>query len=439
MDGSVSLVRLEATGPGASPAAVDGSLLCGNSKTGPADAPVSAAQRQSARRWSTRRWSARPHEKFVVSVAWAPDGRLCASGSADRTAVLHRFDGAAPVEGDARAPGPETSGPETSGPETSGPEASGPEACDEGLREVRRFHFRDAVECVAFVRCPARPPEFPRPPELTPDGPSPAAGPSPGTDPSPPPETHLLVCCRGTNYLHYVPVASLAPWRVNMNARGDDHVSFCATQATASPARPDLLVVATDTGRVLLFRTGAPQILGELHGLPTPAGYLASECSVTRVAVDPLGAYVAAASGADPSSAVLVWCLGRRSAREVGGGVMTAAGAPAAGAPGALFGSPVARLAAHGALVRSLDFCPVAVGAGGEKDDGRGERPGPAGERAAELARGGPPPAPPARRLRRLATASFDKSVRIWGPGRAEPDDDAAPGGSTRAPSVFVE
>eukprot|EP00941_MAST-03F_sp_MAST-3F-sp1_P000297 g297.t1 len=296
--------------------------------------------------WS---FTLRLHKKFVVSVAWSKNGSFCAFGSSDKQASLWKFtmptSKAVPLEN--------------------------------VLSEVKRFYFRDAVECLLFVTCEKQDPEFD-------DGKiSCSEGDSNKNDGTTEVE-HLLVACRGTNYLHYVPLDSLQPRRVNMNSNGDDHISFCATQVVVSPVLPSLLFVATDTGRILLFCTGTSQQLGELHGLPTPTGYLSSAVSVTRISIDPSGVFVMACNPADPTNSVFVWCLGITSEKfrveyfkeeessssnnfeEIGGALHS----------GRL--RLIAKLQGHKQLIRSLDC----NGMGGSKIT--------------------------------LATASFDKSVKLW-------------------------
>lgn len=67
--------------------------------------------------------------------------------------------------------------------------------------------------------------------------------------------TTVAVALRGTNYLRLVSSTDCAELtRVNMNAAGDDHVSFSATALALSPAGQYLAVV-TDKARVLVLRT----------------------------------------------------------------------------------------------------------------------------------------------------------------------------------------
>ncbi|DBB06686.1 TPA: hypothetical protein ACH3X1_012194 [Trebouxia sp. C0004] len=73
----------------------------------------------------------------------------------------------------------------------------------------------------------------------------------PGAEPS---DQLLAVALKNTNYLRLFDVHQLKEHsKVNMNARGDDHVSFSASHLAVSPCQRYLLV-STDGSRIIMFR-----------------------------------------------------------------------------------------------------------------------------------------------------------------------------------------
>jgi hypothetical protein len=61
---------------------------------------------------------------------------------------------------------------------------------------------------------------------------------------------------RDDNYLHYIDCETWVETKVNMNANGDDHVSFTVLDLARSPGDERFLLAATDKSRHIVFRTG---------------------------------------------------------------------------------------------------------------------------------------------------------------------------------------
>jgi WD40 repeat protein len=80
--------------------------------------------------------------------------------------------------------------------------------------------------------------------------------------------TTAAVALRDSNYLRLYDTRALAELPpVNMNAAGDDHVSFYARHLAPSPCGRFLLV-STDGARMLVLRTDGWGHCRALHGLP---------------------------------------------------------------------------------------------------------------------------------------------------------------------------
>lgn len=78
-----------------------------------------------------------------------------------------------------------------------------------------------------------------------------------------------VVAIRSSNYLRLLSMRQLQEeGRVNMNALGDDHVSFTASHLAASPDGAYLLV-STDGPRIIMFRIQGWQQVRNFYGLPT--------------------------------------------------------------------------------------------------------------------------------------------------------------------------
>jgi len=108
----------------------------------------------------------------------------------------------------------------------------------------------------------------------------------------------LLVGVRNDNYLRAIDVTTLRETaKYNMNARGDDHVSFTAMHIAASPDG-NFVLVATDRHRAILFRTGTARQVRNFYGT-TNDSY-----SSPRVAWSVCGQFVYSTS---QDNAIYVW------------------------------------------------------------------------------------------------------------------------------------
>lgn len=79
--------------------------------------------------------------------------------------------------------------------------------------------------------------------------------------------TQLIIAVREDNYLHYINTETLQEHFVNMNATGDDHVSFTALDMSLSPDGKFVLV-STDRNRLIMFATGTPFQARNFYGVP---------------------------------------------------------------------------------------------------------------------------------------------------------------------------
>ncbi|KAI8063432.1 WD40-repeat-containing domain protein [Gilbertella persicaria] len=80
-------------------------------------------------------------------------------------------------------------------------------------------------------------------------------------------KNQLVVGVRDDNYLHYTHLDSLASYRVNMNATGDDWVSFSPVCLSANHG---LLLCTTDhaSGRTILFKAGSDKQVQNYYIFP---------------------------------------------------------------------------------------------------------------------------------------------------------------------------
>ncbi|KAK9824547.1 hypothetical protein WJX72_011229 [[Myrmecia] bisecta] len=147
----------------------------------------------------------RPHTKYCVRMRWSPEGAAAASCSWDHSMAVY------------------------SCPATTS-EAGGSEAL-----VLRKHHpYASQVQDVEFLQ----------------DGKT------------------LAVALKQTNYLRLFDTESLQDTgRVNMNAFGDDHVSFSASHLALSPCRQYLLV-STDGARIIMFRCQGWELVRNFYGLP---------------------------------------------------------------------------------------------------------------------------------------------------------------------------
>ncbi|CAG8572711.1 3609_t:CDS:2 [Paraglomus occultum] len=83
------------------------------------------------------------------------------------------------------------------------------------------------------------------------------------------PDGHtLIVSIRENNYLHYIDLLTFNVEKYNMNANGDDHVSFTAMDISPSPHNNGAyILVSTDKSRVILFRTRSSEQLRNFYGV----------------------------------------------------------------------------------------------------------------------------------------------------------------------------
>lgn len=79
----------------------------------------------------------------------------------------------------------------------------------------------------------------------------------------------IVVGVRDDNYLHYIDLNSLTVNKFNMNANGDDVVSFTVMDLAISPSGKHVLA-ATDhrSGRVLLLKLFSGEIIRNYYGVP---------------------------------------------------------------------------------------------------------------------------------------------------------------------------
>jgi COMPASS component SWD3 len=78
----------------------------------------------------------------------------------------------------------------------------------------------------------------------------------------------LVVSMRENNYLHYIDLNTFDIEKYNMNANGDDHVSFTAMDISPSPHNDGAyILVSTDKSRVILFRTRSSEQLRNFYGV----------------------------------------------------------------------------------------------------------------------------------------------------------------------------
>ncbi|PRP84304.1 hypothetical protein PROFUN_07605 [Planoprotostelium fungivorum] len=134
----------------------------------------------------------RDHKKYVVVTKWHPSGLLFATGSHDHTVNLYRLKDQSLTS-------------------------------QEPFELIEKIPFNLNVETIAF----------------TPDG------------------ARMYVGIRDSNYLQIFDLNNgNVKTKFNMNAAGDDHVSFSAVHMMFSPTDPQYLLVATDRSRSILYREG---------------------------------------------------------------------------------------------------------------------------------------------------------------------------------------
>lgn len=120
-------------------------------------------------------------------------------------------------------------------------------------------------------------------------------------------ENTLVAGVRNDNYLHYISLPEMNQSRVNMNATGDDWVSFSPAWISLSPSGDQLLCTTDHTsGRTILFALGESRQLQNYYIHPTD-----NEFTTRRHIWDPSGRYFYAIGDDDNSIAVIETKSGR--------------------------------------------------------------------------------------------------------------------------------
>ncbi|GBG24827.1 Nuclear distribution protein PAC1-1 [Hondaea fermentalgiana] len=191
------------------------------------------------------------HTKMATALAWSEDGAWFASAGRDHT--VHVYQVGSQVGDDANAG-----------------------ASDRPIQHARTLQCADCPDALAFVECLG--------------------------------SLCLVVAVRGDYRLQYLcverredsatlPVGSVL--KVNMNAKGDDFVSFSVLDMACAPGGLPILAVATDKSRIILFKAGSTQQFRNLYG------HTCSEFSRSRIAWDPTGRYVV--SNSETPVGIVVW------------------------------------------------------------------------------------------------------------------------------------
>ena len=225
--------------------------------------------------------SAQPHRKYVVAAAFSPDGAHLVTASWDHSFAVHHLRRRDPAA--AAAAGQEAAG---------GGSGGGGQRREWELVTVHSVPTAAKVNAVQFL-------------------------PSSASDASTATST-FLVAVQGSNYLRQLAIAPPPTFttgatalrqepRINMNPRGDDHVSFSAAHLALSPCAR-LLLVSADNGRLLVYeREGEPGrgrgVAGVWLGIGDP-GWATPWLRLMRrpgeAAPWPAGAAIAGGNGGQP-------------------------------------------------------------------------------------------------------------------------------------------
>ncbi|KAJ3018094.1 hypothetical protein HKX48_003170 [Thoreauomyces humboldtii] len=194
------------------------------------------------------------HGKYVVRAKFSPDGRWFATGSYDRNVHVYRR-----VEGREEAEPPK-------------------------YEKVHSVQFRGAVESLCFL-----------PPVNAEDSAGSATSTVTPTTASGPLAIYTLVVgSRDDNCLHYIdmdPSRAYPSTPYNMNANGDDWISFTAMDISPSPSGRHLAVYTdSKAGRIILFRARTSTQARNLWGV------VADGFSQPRCCWDTAGRYLFATS-----------------------------------------------------------------------------------------------------------------------------------------------
>lgn len=117
----------------------------------------------------------------------------------------------------------------------------------------------------------------------------------------------LVLGVRDDNYLHYIHLETMQSRRVNMNATGDDWVSFSPICISLSPDKSQLLCTTDhESGRTILFATGESRQIQNYYVHPTD-----NKFATRRHKWHPSGLYFYASGGDDHSISVIETKSGR--------------------------------------------------------------------------------------------------------------------------------
>lgn len=117
----------------------------------------------------------------------------------------------------------------------------------------------------------------------------------------------LVIGVRDDNYLHYLHVPDMSQSKINMNATGDDWVSFSPICISVSPDGSQLLCTTDhESGRTILFATGESRQLQNYYIHATD-----NKFATRRHVWHPSGLYFYASGGDDNSISVVETKTGR--------------------------------------------------------------------------------------------------------------------------------
>lgn len=117
----------------------------------------------------------------------------------------------------------------------------------------------------------------------------------------------LVAGIRDDNYLHYIHLPDMTQTRVNMNATGDDWVSFSPICISVSADGTQLLCTTDhESGRTILFATGTARQIQNYYIHPTD-----NKFATRRHVWHPSGLYFYASGGDDNSISVVETKSGR--------------------------------------------------------------------------------------------------------------------------------
>lgn len=222
-----------------------------------------------------------PHRKYVVAAAWAADGRHLVTGSWDHSYAVHRLQRQQPAA--AQRPAAAALLVAAADDEAAGKPASS----GAGWELVRVHEAQTAAKVNAVLPLPSSSGDV-----------GDLGSSSTGSSTS----SSFLVAVQGSNYLCHLSISISNPAtagdsgagspaaaaavvreeaRINMNARGDDHVSFSAAHLALSPCAR-LVLVSADNGRLLVYERQGALLLLDLELGRAPAVLCSSSSHVTH-------------------------------------------------------------------------------------------------------------------------------------------------------------